>query len=339
MTRVLVNALGIAVDDVRRAVAHLDGVDIVPWGYAFAADVRSALAATPDDPGVRSRVPVPTDDQRAALATADAILGLDLPLDLPALAPGLRWVQLIGSGVDLCIPAGLPGSGVVVTNAAGVSAPGIAEFVIARLLEHWKLLREHAETQERRHWEMRFGRRVAGRTIVVVGLGAIGGAVAVLARALGMRVVAVRRSCPPGASDERVDEVHPADQLRDVVGLGDAVVLCATGSPENESLVSAEVFAAMRPDALFVNVSRGHLVDEDALVRALEEGRIAAAALDVTRREPLPADDPLWAVPNLRLSPHSATTMDGYAAGVVALFRDNLERFLEGRPLRNAVPM
>lgn len=335
----LVNALGFDVDDVRGAVAHLDGVDIVPWDYAFAPDVRSALASKPDDPDVRSRVPVPTDDERAALAAADAILGLDLPLGLPALAPGLRWVQVIGSGVDLCLPAGLPGSGVLVTNAAGVSAPAIAEFVIARLLEHWKLLREYAEAQERRHWEMRFGRRAAGRTIVVVGLGAIGGAVAGLARALGMRVVAVRRSCPPGASDERVDELHPAEQLRDVAGLGDAVVVCATGSPENESLISAEVFAAMRPDALFVNVSRGHLVDECALVRALEEGRIAAAALDVTRREPLPPDDPLWAVPNLRISPHSATTMDGYAAGFLELFRDNLERFVEGRPLRNVVHM
>lgn len=336
-------------------VINLPGVDVEPaivlaraagcdlpitvCDYDISHEVRSELAANPDTPEVRASVPQLTTEQGRAFASATALLSLDLPLDLIEVSPHLRWVQLIGSGADLCVAAGLVGSDVQVTNAPGVSAEPIAEFVLARLLEHWKRLPEFAIAQTERDWQYQFGRRAAGRTVAIVGLGAIGGAVATLARALGMHTVGTRRSYRPGDRDARVDELRAPEDLRVLVEDVDAVVVCATGTPENENLISAAVLDAMPAHCFLVNVSRGLLVDETALVDALETGSIAGAALDVTREEPLPPDSPLWAVPNLRLSPHSSATMDGYFEAVFSIFVDNLVRYSSGQPLQHLVDL
>jgi phosphoglycerate dehydrogenase-like enzyme len=302
-------------------------------------DVRVERELHPFDDAVRAKVPALDEAQQVAFAGADVSLGLDVPLDLADVAPRLKWVQNVGSGVGQYVSSRLPDAGIVLTNAAGLSAPGIAEFVMARVLEHWKLLPDMAEMQATRTWAFHWGRRVEGSTMTVVGLGAIGGAVARLARAFGMRVVATRRHWAPGTVDERVDELRPATDLHGALACADAVVLCATGSGANDGLMGAAEFAAMRPGALFVNVARGNLVDEAALVEALTAGHLGGAAIDVTRQEPLPVDSPLWNVPGLRLSPHSSSTQDGYLDRVASLFCENLASFLAGRPLRNVVEL
>jgi phosphoglycerate dehydrogenase-like enzyme len=302
-------------------------------------DVRVERELHPFDAATRAKVPAPDDAQRAAFARANIGLCLDVPLDLREVAPRLKWVQNVGSGVGQYVSSRLPEAGIVLTNAAGLSAPGIAEFVMARVLEHWKLLPDFVEMQATRTWAFHWGRRVEGSTMTVIGLGSIGAAVARLARAFGMRVIATRRQWSPGASDDRVDELLPATELHAAVARADVVVLCATGTGANDGLIGAAEFAAMRPGALFVNVARGNLVDETALVDALTSGHLGAAAIDVTRQEPLPADSPLWSVPRLRLSPHSSSTQDGYLDRVAGLFCENLAAFLAGRPLRNVVEL
>jgi phosphoglycerate dehydrogenase-like enzyme len=298
---------------------------------------RIEREANPDAEDLRKLAPPLSRAQVHAFATADAMLALDVPIDLGSVAPRMKWVQSIGSGIANYVSAKLPQSGIELTNAAGIGAPVIAEFVLARLLEHWKRLPDYAALQERRVWEFTFGRRVAGKVLVVVGLGAIGGEVARLCGALGMRVIGIRRSWNPGDSDSRVAELAGPDGLDEALHRADAVVLTATGSAANRDMFDAHRFASMRSDALFINVSRGMLVDEEALSLALRTGIIAAAALDVTREEPLPENSPLWDVPNLRLSPHSSAAQEGYWEGVVELFCDNLRRFLDGAPMRNRI--
>jgi phosphoglycerate dehydrogenase-like enzyme len=285
---------------------------------------------------LRARTPALTDEQRDAFGRAEVLLALDLPVGLGTLAPALRWVQAIGAGTDHFHGAEL-GPDVVVTNAAGVAAVSIAEFVIGQLLAVWKRVDELADQQRRHVWEPAYGRQVAGLTLGLVGLGAIGTAVAERARALGMRVLAVRRR--PGADDRTavVDEVVGPERLHDVLARVDAVVACAPATPETQDLFDAAAFAAMRPGAVFCNVARGSLVDEAALLDALRSGHVGAAVLDVTRQEPLPVDNPLWDAPNLRLSPHSAASLDHYVESVFDLFADNLGRYLRGEPLRNVV--
>lgn len=279
-----------------------------------------------------------TDEQRNAFAAADVGLVFDLPDDLATVAPNLRWVQAIGAGVehlrDACLKAD-----VAVTNAVGVAAVPIAEFVIARLLGVWKRFDELAELQRQHQWEAAFGATVAGKTLGVIGLGAIGTAVAERARALGLHVLGTRRSYAPGDTSPVVDELFGADQLLEVVSRCDAVVLSAPSTPETRDLFDAEVFAAMPEGSIFCNVARGVMVDEDALVAALERGHLRAAILDVTREEPLPADSLLWDVPNLLLSPHSAASIDRYFHTLLELFADNLGRHARGEPLRNVVDL
>jgi phosphoglycerate dehydrogenase-like enzyme len=243
-------------------------------------------------------------------------------------------VQAISAGVDHY--GDCRWDGVTVTTAAGVSADPIAEFVMARLLAEWKRLDVMDAQQHRHEWRSAFGRVVEGSTLLVVGLGAIGTAVATRAQAFGMRVLAVRRRADAPVPAP-VEAVHPPDRLHRLLGEADAVVVCAPATRETQGLFDAAAFAAMRRGAWFCNVARGSLVDEEALVDALGSGQIGAAALDVTRQEPLPEDSPLWDVPRLRLSPHSAASPERYVDLLVDLFADNLRRHALGEPLRNLV--
>jgi phosphoglycerate dehydrogenase-like enzyme len=298
---------------------------------------RIEREATPNAEYLRTLAPPLSNAQTDALAIADAMMALDVPINLGSVAPRLKWVQSVGSGVANYVSARLPESGIALTNAAGIGAPVIAEFVLARLLEHWKRLPDYAALQERRVWEFTFGRRVAGRVVVIVGLGAIGGEVARLCGLLGMHVIGVRRRWKPGDSDPRVAELLGPEGLDAALHRADAVVLTASGTTANQDMFNVRRFELMSPDALFINVSRGMLVDEDALSAALSTGVIGAAALDVTREEPIPASSPLWDVPNLRLSPHSSAAQEGYWEGLVELFCDNLRRFFDGQPMRNRI--
>jgi phosphoglycerate dehydrogenase-like enzyme len=277
-----------------------------------------------------------TDTARDVWARADATLALDLPGPISDLAPKLQWVQAIGAGIDHLADAQLPDD-ITITNAAGVAAAPIAEFAMSRLLSVWKRLPEIDDAQAEHQWQAKFGRTVEGLTLGVIGLGAIGTAVAQRARGFGMHVIGTRRSYRAGQEHEAVHELRGTADLHEVLARCDAVVVSAPGTAETENLFDAAAFAAMKEGALFCNVGRGSLVDEPALIAALESGHLGAAILDVTREEPLPADDPLWSAPNIYISPHCSAAQDRYTDTLLALFADNLERYTSGEPLRNIV--
>lgn len=320
-----------------RALAAVDPrVEVVDARYIEPADLRTRRGADPDA-DLRHLAPPLPPEVGEALARAEVVLAMDLPFDVATHAPRLRWVQGMGAGVSQLVSAGLGDAGIRLTTAAGVNAVSIAEFVMARLLQIAKRLPEIDEHQRAHRWEPTFGREIAGSTLGVVGLGAIGRQVARKARALGLRVVACRRSWKPGQSDDDVDELVGPDALLDMLGGCDMVVSAVPETPDTVDLFDAAAFAAMRPGAVFCNVGRGSAVVEGALVDALASGHLAAAAIDVVRDEPLDGSSPLWDVPNLYISPHSATSPDRFWSNLHELFRDNLGRYLRGEPLRNEV--
>jgi phosphoglycerate dehydrogenase-like enzyme len=280
-----------------------------------------------------------TDDLLAALAEAEVMLTLNAPMDVPRLAPKLRWIQAMGSGVGQFVPSCLPAGEITLTNAAGIGAAPIAEWVVGRVLQVYKRFDDHAEQQRRHEWVEAMGALLEGRTALIVGLGAIGTAVAVRLRAFGVQTIGVKRSYRPGMIDPAVDELIGPDDLHAVLARAHVVVVTAPGTAANEGMFDAAAFAAMRRGAVFVNVARGTLVDEDALVDALQSGQLRAAAIDVAREEPLPADNPLWDAPHLAISPHSSASADRYLERVVDLFTDNLARYVAGQPLRNVVDL
>ncbi|MEI7546499.1 MAG: D-2-hydroxyacid dehydrogenase [Actinomycetota bacterium] len=230
----------------------------------------------------------------------------------------------------------LSGSDVVLTSASGVGAPGIAEFVFARLLQIWKHLRRLDDQQNAHTWQPQHGERLAGRTLGIVGLGAIGTEVARRARAFDMRVMAIRARPDLGAPDS-VDWVMGPEGLEQLLAEADAVVLSVPLTRDTDTLIGAPELALMRRGAILCNVARGALVDESALVSALVEGHIGAAVLDVTRKEPLPPDSPLWSTRGVYLSPHTSNSMEDYASRLASLFADNLDHYVRGLPLINRV--
>lgn len=278
-------------------------------------------------------------ERRDVLARAEVLIALHTPKDLPSHAPKLRWIQSIGAGVEQFARAGVPRDRVVLTNASGVSAPSMAEWVVGRLLQVWKRFREADAHQQRHEFERTYGRTFAGATVGIVGLGSIGREVSLRLRPLGVRVLGQRRRYRPGDPIEHADAMFGLDQLHDMLGQCDAVVVAAPATPETRHLIDAKALAAMRPDAVLVNVARGSLVDEAALVAALRQGGIAAAVLDVFDEEPLPAESPIWELPNVYVSAHSSVSVDRYMEDVFDLFEDNLRRYVAGEPLRNRVPM
>jgi phosphoglycerate dehydrogenase-like enzyme len=320
------------------------------WLDDVASRVDPVLVPYQDPPDVRIRkaaahageTPDPAGEQelsaaaRAELRDAEVLLALDVPHDISDLAPKLRWVQFTGSGADHLLPA-LRDSGVVLTTATGAGAPGIAEFVFARLLQVLKQLRALDEQQAGGEWQPRSGGTLNGRTLGLVGLGAIGSEVAVRARAFGMQVIAVRKHPDAAAGRDLVDEVYGAQDLASTLPRCDVVVLAAPATPDTERLVDDAMLALLRDDAILCNVARGSLVDEVAVVQALHDGRLGAAILDVTDQEPLPPESPMWRAPRMFLSPHCAVSLDDYWQRVMAIFRANLACYLENRPLTNVV--
>ena len=279
------------------------------------------------------------DERRLAFARAEVLIALHTPENLMELAPKLRWIQGVGAGMEQFARAGVTRDHVVVTNASGISAASMAEFVIGRLLQIWKRFREAEQYQRSHEYVRTYGRTFAGSTLGIVGLGNIGCAVAERARALGARVLGLKRSTRPGTRSDVADALFGPDQLHEMLSQCDAVIIAAPASSETFHLIDAKALAAMRPGAVLVNVAQGSLVDESALVEALETEHLSAAALDVFTQEPLPPDSPLWDLPTVYLSAHSSVSVDRYLDDVFDLFADNLARYVAGEPLRNLIDM
>ena len=295
-----------------------------------------------------------TEVARAAWATAEVLYTI-FRLPEPAQAPRLRWVQLHSAGAEQVQGHALLDAGVRFTTGSGPAAPTIAEYVFATLLARSRHVDRMLEWQARGSWppdEQRWPLFVAdelwGKTLGVVGYGSIGRQVARVGRAFGMRVLAMQRGedhrdrgfvlagagDPDGSLPERF--VTP-ERLTDLLAESDVVVLALPLTATTHGLIDAAALRAMRPSATLVNVARGAIVDEAALVRALREGWIGGAVLAVFAAEPLPAGHPLWELPNVLLSPHVSAFGPGYDARMTELFAENLRRYVDDEPLLNLV--
>jgi phosphoglycerate dehydrogenase-like enzyme len=253
-------------------------------------------------------------------------------------APHLKWVHFASTGIDQhpFLPE-LARRGVRLTSSIGSNGEPVAQTAIAGLLmlargfpAWWQAQRRHAWAP---HPPQALPRDLEGQTVLVVGLGVIGSRVARFCRALGMHVIAVRRSAARG--DEPADELHPPQSLGALLPRSDWVVLACTHTPQTHHLMNAATLAALPRGARLINVSRGGVVDEGALVAALKSGHLAGAYLDVFEQEPLPADSPLWQLPGVLLSPHNAQASSGNDARSAEIFLANLERWGRGEPLLN----
>jgi phosphoglycerate dehydrogenase-like enzyme len=254
---------------------------------------------------------------------------------LADVTPNLKWVQGTSAGVGARVRMlGMmegPGRDIVVTTASGTHARPLAEYVIGSLLSHVKQFPKLAEMQREHRWERFTPEGLRGRRMLLVGPGRIGREVARLARAFDVTVAALARDSDPArAADLGVDEVFPRDDFHAQLARADIVVLAAPQTPETEDIMDAAAFGQLRPGTLFVNIGRGALVDEDALLAALHDGRVAFAVLDVFRTEPLPADSPFWDEPNVRISPHSVANDSGEYDRIADIFIANLPRFAAG---------
>ncbi len=253
-------------------------------------------------------------------------------------APRLRWFQAASAGVDRLQKGGFLDRQVVVTNSSGVHATPIGEYVLMVMLMFAKGAHRLARAQAEGRWTRLLPAELWGKTVGVVGMGAIGTEVARLAQAAGCRVLAIRRSAlARGSGEAPADEVLPPSDLPYLLSESDYVVLAVPLTQETRHLIAPEELRAMKSTGVLINISRGAVVDEAALVQALKEGWIGGAGLDVFEREPLPEDSELWGMENVILTPHISGGTERYFQRAVPIFCENLRRYLDGRPLLNVV--
>lgn len=273
----------------------------------------------------------------ALLASCDIAFDFDWrsPADLIANAPRLRWVQATSAGIGEFVQRhGLDRGELMLTTAAGVHAAPLAEFALAGVLHFVKNVPGLQEDQRARRWERGVTCQVSGLSATVVGLGAIGRRVAQIFDLVGMRVTGI------GKSDRSYDvapsvRIATTDELDETLPATDVLVLACPLTDQTRGLISASRLAALPAGAIVVNVARGQVVDEPGLISALASGHLRGAALDVFETEPLPVKSPLWNMPNVLISPHSASITAQENDALTELFVDNLGRYLAGRPLRN----
>ncbi len=272
----------------------------------------------------------------ALLAEAEVIYGLWLPKNVVARAPKLKWVQMMFAGVDSFLDQ-FRESPVMMTSVSGIHAVPISEVVFELMLMFAKRAPLCFQLKQERRW-MRFTPAVlCSKTVGIVGLGSIGKEVARLAKAFNMRVIATRRSVKKERRARYVDVLLPREQLPRLLSESDFVVLSLPLTPETKKLIGEKELRTMKPTAYLINVARGDIVDEEALLRALEEKWIAGAGLDVFSTEPLPVDSRFWELPNVIISPHIAGVMEDYFVRATGLFCENLRRYVSGERLINLV--
>jgi phosphoglycerate dehydrogenase-like enzyme len=286
----------------------------------------------------------PEDEEEFLAMLAEAEVLYDFPRghvrDLMEVAPNLRWVQgsMAGAG-EVAKKAGLLETDVVVTTASGVYSRPLAEFVLMALLQHAKNLDRLRRDRAEKAWRQTHTDTLEGKTLCIVGMGNIGWAIAERVRPFGTRVVGVKRTVrEDDPAWHHADELYSTDRLHDALGEADYVAVTLPGTPQTQHLVDAGAIGAMKPRAYFVNVGRGTVVDEEALVKALQSGHLSGAALDVFEVEPLPEESPLWELPNVIVSPHATDMVPSIInKRQTDLFCKNLRRYLDGEPLVNVL--
>ena len=280
---------------------------------------------------------------RGLLAQADILFDFDYTNheELPELAPRVRWVQASSAGIGQFVSRRNyheRWKGVVFTTARGVHAVPLAEFCAFAILGFSRGMFHMHDLQARKHWERFAGTDLVGRTLVIFGHGAIGREVARLARGFGMKTIGVKRSVAgedPAAHN--VDELHSSSAFASLLPRAEFLVLAAPHTSATEQALGRDEIERLPAGAFLINIGRGALVDEEAMIDALRSGHLGGAALDVFATEPLPAESPLWLMPNVLVSPHSASTSDRENGRLTELFCDNLRRLLKGDPLRNVL--
>ncbi|HET7275611.1 MAG TPA: D-2-hydroxyacid dehydrogenase [Longimicrobiaceae bacterium] len=314
--------------------------------------IREALPADWEIEVVDAPVDGKADGGGGSEASISAIRGAEIyvgfgispPLFAAATAPpaALRWVHSAAAGVGSSLFPAMRDSDIVLTNSAGVHAPPMAEWAIAVILYFARGLDFALRAQARSRWdkapfedESTPVREISGATLGIVGLGGIGREIATRASALGMRVIGTRRT--PGEPPPGVDRVSGPESLPDLLEESDFIVIAVPDTAATRGVIGAAELARMRPDAVLVNLARGPVVDETALIDALSSGRLRGAALDVFNEEPLPASSPLWKLPNVLITPHVSPTSRGYWKRETDLIVENLRRYLAGEEMLNVV--
>lgn len=254
----------------------------------------------------------------------------------------LKFIQSISAGIDQYDRDAIRAAGIRLASAQGANANAVSEHAIALILALARRIPEARDNQARKHWRGMIGDlsgredELGGKTLLVVGIGRIGGRLARLAKAFGMKVVGLRRDPANGA--EGADEIHGMDALHAQLPRADYVALCCALTEETRGLMDTRAFAAMKRGATLVNVARGRVCDEAALIAALQSGQIGQAALDVTADEPLPEASPLWTMPNVLVTPHTGGETRSYEDNVLDLMEENLARLRRGEAaLKNGV--
>ena len=311
--------------------------DLPVWSIPKAAVARLA-EALPDDEVLDAREPA---ERRSLIPTADVLFATKIKAEEFAHARALRWIHSSAVGVGPLLIPEVVASPVVVSNSRGVHSEAIAEHAIALALAMRRGLHVAMARQAERVWAQaeishHDVKPLSQSRLLVIGLGTIGARVASYGAGLGMHVTGIRRhlhlAAPPG-----VTTVLPPEQLRDALPSADVIVLAVPRTEETRALIGRDELAAMKRTAILVNVARGRLIDDEALLEALRANRIGGAALDAFQQEPLPPDHPFWTMPNVLMSPHTAAFAGDYWWPVCALFLENLARYKQGRELVNVV--
>ncbi len=271
------------------------------------------------------------------LAETEVLYGLIFPRNIIARAPKLKWIQGTSAGVDRTLTPDIVASKVTMTNVSGMHVVPISEHVFALILAAAKNLSHYFDNQKDKKWERYPSVTLDGKTLGILGLGNIGRRIARLGKAYGMRIVATRRHVNKIGRARDVDVVYPRQQLGDLLAESDYVVNCLPYTPETDKVLGEAEIRRMKPGSFFVNIGRGTTVDEAALIRALQEKRIAGAGLDTFEQEPLPLDNPLWTLPNVIVTPHMSGSTADYNTKATAIFVENLKRYVAGRRLFNVV--
>lgn len=283
-----------------------------------------------DDP-VKLSQAAPDADAILFAATKPPLLAGILPL-----AANTRWIHSLWTGVEAILTPEMVAHPATLTNGRGVFRWPLADWAMAAMLHFSFDLGRVIRQQQAGVWEPFLSNTVEGKTLGIVGYGSIGSAAATRAKGFGMKIAALRRKSG-AAEDGLVDQRYGPAQLHDLIGTSDYLLLATPVTPETRGMIGAAEIAAMKPSAVLINIGRGPVVDEAALIQALESGRIRGAALDVFTVEPLPAGHPFYRMTNVLLSPHTADRVEGFLGPPFEVFLENLERFLKGEPLEYLV--
>ncbi len=283
---------------------------------------------------VRVTVSDDPDDVPPSMRGANILVGFKLPSERIGELRDLFWIHLVSAGVDHLLPLSWLPPHVALTNSSGVHSELAGQYAAGALLMLNFRIPVHASNQRRAHWDQVFNEPIGGKTVVLIGLGAIGGEVARQAKRLGLRVLGVRRSRRPHA---RADQVFGPEDLPDILPKADFVIVTAPLTPATRHLLGAKELDLLTPRAGLVNMSRAGLVDYDALARKLEAEELGGAIVDVCDPEPPPPDSALWHTPNLLITPHISSDPVDYVERMTRIFLENLTRLVCGRPLRNRV--